>query len=248
VNIASLSTFVSLFEVAAYFRQQSRSRFTDEIFSGGMGSAWRLRKRNRSGVFRTALNSCPRGVSSSNLIQSGTKHPGAIAFTQTPRGAHSTAKDSVSEATAALLAEYAATSNRDTKVDSEAIFTILPYFRPACGVQKSDKREACQSNWFRGYRSVLLVKVEGRGTFCSACRVNQNVYFAECLDRFIQEALQRRSIGDVRRDSERSPPESFNFSSSVFQPVQPGETSEPHPPLTPQAQEQLHVLYLRFRL
>jgi hypothetical protein len=38
------------------------------------------------------------------------KTPGAIALTQTPLADHSIASDFVSEATAALLAEYAATS------------------------------------------------------------------------------------------------------------------------------------------
>src|ERR1700704_3448799 len=56
-------------------------------------------------------NSRPRSVPSSRAaFRSVRKTPGAIALTQTPNVAHSTASDLVSEATAALLAPYAATS------------------------------------------------------------------------------------------------------------------------------------------
>jgi len=51
-------------------------------------------------------NSCPRAVpSSSAALRSVRKTPGAMAFTQTPWRAHSIARDLVSDATAALLAE-----------------------------------------------------------------------------------------------------------------------------------------------
>jgi len=49
-----------------------------------------------------------------------------MAFTSTPRDPHSTANDFVNEATAALLAAYAATSYSATNYESEAMFTILP--------------------------------------------------------------------------------------------------------------------------
>src|SRR5436190_7338008 len=56
-------------------------------------------------------NSWPRGVSSSSFsFNAVRKTPGAIAFTLTPCFAHSIARDFVSDPTAALLAEYAATS------------------------------------------------------------------------------------------------------------------------------------------
>ena len=56
-------------------------------------------------------NSCPRGVPSNSFSFRAVRNtPGAIAFTQTPCGAHSMASDFVREATPALLAEYAATS------------------------------------------------------------------------------------------------------------------------------------------
>ncbi len=55
--------------------------------------------------------------------------PGTIALTKTPCRDHSTAKDFVRAPTAALLAPYAATSNRARKVDSEAILMMRPYFR-----------------------------------------------------------------------------------------------------------------------
>ena len=56
-------------------------------------------------------NSRPRSVPSSNAeFKSVRNTPGAMAFTHTPNFAHSTAKDFVSEATAPLLAQYAATS------------------------------------------------------------------------------------------------------------------------------------------
>ncbi len=47
-------------------------------------------------------------------------------YTQTPRWAHSIASDFVSETTAALLAEYAATSNSATKEESDAILMMRP--------------------------------------------------------------------------------------------------------------------------
>src|SRR5215217_4609889 len=50
-------------------------------------------------------NSRPRSVPSSRAVFKGVrKTPGAIAFTHTPWGAHSIARDLVREATAALLA------------------------------------------------------------------------------------------------------------------------------------------------
>src|SRR5262249_54769817 len=52
-----------------------------------------------------------------------------MAFTQIPWRAHSMAKDLVSDATAALLAEYAATSYSATNDESEAMFTMRPYRR-----------------------------------------------------------------------------------------------------------------------
>src|SRR4051812_25576588 len=56
-------------------------------------------------------NSRPRSVPSSRWrLRSVTNTPGAIALTHTPRAPHSIASDLVSEATAALLAAYAATS------------------------------------------------------------------------------------------------------------------------------------------
>src|ERR1700748_61093 len=67
-------------------------------------------------------NSRPRSVPSSRAeFNSVRKTPGAIALTQTPKRAHSTASDLVSEATADLLAEYAATSYRLTKDERDAM-------------------------------------------------------------------------------------------------------------------------------
>src|SRR6185369_6684595 len=59
-----------------------------------------------------ARNSLERGEPpvTSERLSSVINTPGAIAFTHTPCFAHSIAKDLVKEATAALLAEYAATS------------------------------------------------------------------------------------------------------------------------------------------
>ena len=54
------------------------------------------------------------------------KTPGAIALTFTPCFDHSIASDLVSEATAALLAAYAATSNSATNEDSEAMLMMRP--------------------------------------------------------------------------------------------------------------------------
>src|SRR5689334_22861408 len=74
-------------------------------------------------------NSCPLGPSNNFAFKSVRNTPGAMAFTQTPWRAHSTAKDFVRDATALLLAEYAATSNSDTKDDRDAILIILPNCR-----------------------------------------------------------------------------------------------------------------------
>jgi len=71
-------------------------------------------------------------------VQISTNTPGHTAFTQTPRWAHSIASDFVSETTAALLAEYAATSNSATKEESDAILMMRPivFFRP-CACQNT---------------------------------------------------------------------------------------------------------------
>src|SRR5262249_8012744 len=75
-------------------------------------------------------NSFPRSVPSSNCaLRSVRNTPGAMALTQIPLQAHSMAKDLVSEATAALLAEYAATSYNARNDEIEAIFTMRPYRR-----------------------------------------------------------------------------------------------------------------------
>src|SRR5882757_1296809 len=75
-------------------------------------------------------NSFPRSVPSSNpAFNSVRKTPGAIPFTQTPFVAHSIASDFVSEATAALLAEYAATSCSATNEAIDAMLMMRPYFR-----------------------------------------------------------------------------------------------------------------------
>src|SRR5262250_3063978 len=67
-------------------------------------------------------NSLPRSVPSRRAaLSSVRKTPGAMALTQTPLPAHSMASDFVSDATAALLAEYAATSKSATKLEREAI-------------------------------------------------------------------------------------------------------------------------------
>src|SRR6266496_1123964 len=87
----------------------------------------RLPKR-RMGV-RTR-NSLPRGVpSKSARFRSVGNTPGAIAFTHTLCGAHSTASVFVSETTAALLAAYAATSKKPRPDDTDAIFTMRPCLR-----------------------------------------------------------------------------------------------------------------------
>lgn len=62
----------------------------------------------------------------SSRFKSVLKTPGTIALTLTPFEDRSTAKDFVRLATAALLAEYAATSKSETNVEREAIFIIRP--------------------------------------------------------------------------------------------------------------------------
>ena len=72
-------------------------------------------------------SSLPRSLlSSSSALRAVRKTPGAIAFTVTPRELHSTARDLVSAPTAALLAAYAVTSFKLTKVFNEAMLIILP--------------------------------------------------------------------------------------------------------------------------
>src|SRR5262249_47716621 len=75
-------------------------------------------------------NSAPRGVPSRSFsFNAVRKTPGTIAFTHTPYGAHSIASDFVSDATPALLAEYAAISNRETNDVREPMLMIRPYRR-----------------------------------------------------------------------------------------------------------------------
>src|ERR1700739_3646005 len=52
-----------------------------------------------------------------------------MAFTHTPKRAHSMASDFVSAATPALLAQYVATSYRPRTAPSDAILMMRPYFR-----------------------------------------------------------------------------------------------------------------------
>ena len=91
-----------------------------------------------------------------------------MAFTFTPCFAHSMASDFVSDATAALLAEYAATSNSETNVESEAILTIRPYpFEIICR-RKLDKSARFRSDWSRVLRSSPLL--EGRSSVLFSVR------------------------------------------------------------------------------
>ena len=72
-------------------------------------------------------SSRPRIVPSSNPSLSGVRNtPGAIALTTTPERAHSIASDLVNEATAALLAEYAATSINATNEVNDATLMMRP--------------------------------------------------------------------------------------------------------------------------
>ena len=48
INIGSISSFVALFEVSAYLRQQSRRRDAHKIARDRMGQARRLRQRDRA--------------------------------------------------------------------------------------------------------------------------------------------------------------------------------------------------------
>ena len=75
-------------------------------------------------------NSFPRAVPSSRVAFNFVRRtPGTSALTQTPCMAHSTARDLVREATADLLAPYAATSYSPTTEDSEQILMMRPYRR-----------------------------------------------------------------------------------------------------------------------
>ena len=72
-------------------------------------------------------SSWPRGVVSSSFWFSAVRNtPGAIALTITPWRDHSTASDLVSDATADLLAEYAATSIMLTNEVSDAMLMMRP--------------------------------------------------------------------------------------------------------------------------
>src|SRR5688500_10924971 len=75
-----------------------------------------------------ASSSWPRGVSRSAVFRFVRNTPGAIEFTVTLCGAHSTASARVRPATADLLATYAATSWRPTNDDSDPIVMIRPDF------------------------------------------------------------------------------------------------------------------------
>ena len=51
INIASMGSFLALFEVAAYSASKSGLASLDEIAGHRMGKAWNLRERNCSGLF-----------------------------------------------------------------------------------------------------------------------------------------------------------------------------------------------------
>ena len=56
INIASLSSFVALAEVAAYSASKAAVALSDKVARGRVGATRHQRQRHRAGVFRTALN------------------------------------------------------------------------------------------------------------------------------------------------------------------------------------------------
>ena len=51
INIASMGSFLALFEVAAYSCQQVRPGIADQIAGGRVGQAWHLRQCDRARIF-----------------------------------------------------------------------------------------------------------------------------------------------------------------------------------------------------
>ena len=138
------------------------------------------------------------------------------AFTVTLWGAHSTASARVSPTTPALLATYAATSNRPTNDDSEPTVVIRPCFCAIIGRPKTWQARSVPVRFVSITRAIGLVHLERRALLGHPCDGEQDVDLAERLEALVAQSVERRDLGHVGGDRQRPPPALLNLGGDVL--------------------------------